>query len=433
MKLKNSVLWIFFLTLLILFSTGVSTAIHAQENQKTSGIAGELMIQQAVDLAIEKNLELKSFQESLGISRGQLTGAKVFPTNPEFTVAYFNANPLERSGQSGRVSEYSLILSQEFEIGGQRGDRTQVAQSTIDKVESEVERIKWVLVGDVLGSFYQVLMQQERLDLSSRVILLTEDLVSLTENKFAAGYAPEFEVNFAKLELQTALREKARVLNQLQVAKYSLNNLMARPWETEFEAIGDLSYQPLTFDMERLKVYAVQNRSDLKALEFAQLSARSEINLARSINTPNLRFSLIYDKEFDKDRFGAMVSLPIRLFNRNQGDIASSIATQKTAETRYSFLKFLIEKEVASSYSEVLLASKEVQLLEEGMLVPVEQNLDLVQKAYQRGEVEIIEVITAQRNFVDIRTAYLVALYNFNFAIANLQKALGGNLADIGN
>ena len=429
MKLKNSVLWRLFLTLVILFSTGIGTAICAQENQETAGIAGELMIQQAVDLAIEKNLELKSFQESLGISRGQLTGAGVFPINPEFEFTYFNANPSDRSG---RLSEYSLSLSQEFEIGGQRGDRTQVAQSTIDKVKAEIERIKWVLVGDVLGGFYQVLMQQERLDLSSRVILLTEDLVSLTESKFAAGYAPEFEVNFAKLELQTALREKARVLNQLQVAKYSLNNLMARPWETEFIAIGDLSYHPITFDMERLKIYAIQNRSDLKALEFAQLTASGEINLANSMNTPNLRLSLIYDKEFDKDRFGAMVSLPIRLFNRNQGDIASSIAAQKTAEVGYSFLKFLIEKEVASSYSEVLLAAKEVQLLEEGMLVPVEQNLDLVQKAYQRGEVEIIEVITAQRNFVDIQTAYLEALYNFNFAIANLQKALGGNLADIG-
>ena len=79
----------------------------------------------------------------------------------------------------------------------------------------------------------------------------------------------------------------------------------------------------------------------------------------------------------------------------------------------------------------MLLASKEVQLLEEGMLETAEQNMDLVQEAYQRGEAEIIEVITAQRNLVDIQTAYLEALYSFNLAVVNLDKVLGGNLVDI--
>jgi cobalt-zinc-cadmium efflux system outer membrane protein len=288
-----------------------------------------------------------------------------------------------------------------------------------------------MLVGDVREAFYQVLLQQERLDLANRVISLAEDLVGLTEGRFSAGYSPEFEVNFAKLELQKALRERARVMNQLEVSKYRLNNLIGRPWEAEFTTVGELSYQPLEAEVENLKADAVKNRRDLKSFKFEQQAAESEINLARSLRIPNLKFSVLYDREFDTNTVGALVSLPIKLFNRNQGGVATSLATLRTAEAKYSFLKFLIEKEVASAYSEVLLASKEVQLLEESMLGTAEQNMDLVQKAYQRGEVEIIEVITAQRNFVDIKTAYLEALYGFNVAVVNLEKVLGGNLADL--
>jgi len=424
MKIKKSTLCNMLLTLLLLFYAPV----QAQISLDTAGNADQLSIKQAVALAIENNLELKSFQESLGISRGLLTGAMLFPTNPEIELAYFNANPSERAG---RASEYSLSLSQELEIGGQRGYRTQVAQSTIEKVEAEIGRAQWMLVRDVRETFYKFLLQQEKLELANRVISLTEDLVSLTGGEFAAGYAPEFGVNFAKLEQQRALREKDRVINQQMVAKYKLNNLIGRPWETDFTPDGELSYQPVTNNIARLKDYAVTNRRDLKSLQFEQQAAQSEIDLARSLKTPNLRFSLLYNKEVDKNNFGALFSLPIKLFNKNQGDIAMSLASRKTAEARYSFLKFLIENEVASTYSELILASKEVELLEKGMLETAEQNLDLVQNAYGRGEVEIIEVITAQRNFVEIQTAYLEALYNFNLAVINLEMVLGGELVDI--
>ena len=424
MKIKKSTLWKWLLTLMLLFYASA----QAQVSLDTAANADQLSIKGAVALAIENNLELKSFRESLGIARGQLTGAMLFPINPEIEIAYFNANPSERAG---RASEYSLSLSQELEIGGQREHRQRIAQSTIEMVEAEIGRAQWMLVRDVRETFYQFLLQQEKLELANRVILLTEDLVSLTGGEFAAGYAPEFRVYFAKLEQQKALREKDRVINQQMVAKYRLNNLMGRPWETDFTPDEALSYQPVVDDIARLKDYAVRNRRDLKSLQFEQQTAQSKIDLARSLKTPNLRFSLLFNKEIDKNNFGALFSLPIKLFNKNQGDIAMSLASQKTAEARYSFLKFLIEKEVASAYSELLLASKEVELMEKGMLDTAEQNMDLVQNAYGRGEVEIIEVITAQRNFVDIQTAYLEALYNFNLAVINLENVLGGYLVDI--
>lgn len=416
---------VLFLTGLSLFSGDISNAQAQETRINTDEFVEKLSIDQAVSLAMENNLELKSLREFLGVARGQFIGAKTFQNNPNLDLVFFNANPTEISGSR---SEFSLGLSQEFEIGGQRGHRKQVAQFTIEKVKFEIARLQRVLKADTEETFYQILLQQKRLEFADRVISLTEDLVAITSGKFSSGYAPQYDVNFAKLELQKSVMEKASVESRLEVARYELNNLMGRSWQLELTAVGELFKQDLTSELEKLKSYAINNRSDLKALQFEQQAALSRTDLAIALRRPNLKLSLLYDREFDKNSLGAMISLPFNLFNRNQGDIASSIANQKTSEMRSAFLKTLIEKEVAASYSEAILASKEVQILEENMLGLAKKNMNLLQQAYSRGEIEIIELIAAQRAFIDTETAYLEALFNINVAMVKLEKVVGGKI-----
>ncbi len=398
--------------------------VRAQETQRPVGMASQLSIQQAVALATENNLELRTLRESLGIAQGQLVRAQTFLYNPEVLASYSYVSPLE---ETGRTSEFSLFVFQQFEIGGQRGHRKDVANSDIGRVEARFEAVQWTVVGAVREAFYQVLLQQRKQGLADQIIALTEDLVSRTEEKFAAGYAPEFDVNFARLEQQKALREKARVINGLKLSKYSLNNLLGRPWETEFTSTGELSYQPLSLNIDSLKAFALNNRRDLEAIQFAQEAAASQARLERSLRIPNLRVSLGYSRSFDNDAFGPIVTLPIKIFNRNKGEIQTALAIQRTAEAEYDFLVASIETEVAQAYSDTRLASTEVQLIGEGMLELVEDNLNLVQQAYLRGEeVEIIQVIAAQRSFVETQTAYLDALYSYDAAVVNLETVLGG-------
>ncbi|GMQ82209.1 MAG: hypothetical protein BMS9Abin05_1654 [Rhodothermia bacterium] len=419
MKVTGATLCLWFTALI---GTGTSNAQFSENLRPVSG--GErLSINQAVALASQNNRELNTLREGLGIGRAQLIRAQTIPNNPEVGASYAYVNPIE---QRGIASEFSLSVSQEVEIGGQRGYRTEIARSKIEEDEARFGRARQTVVGAVSETFYRVLLQQEKLELAKEVSDLTDDLVRRTLEKFEAGYAPEFEINFARLELQKALREETKVRYQLQLVKYSLNYLMGRPFETEFVAEGDFVFRTLEVDLEGLKTYAANNRGDLKALQFEQRTAAGQVSLARSFRIPNPRISLNYRKDFDNYAFSPTISLPIRLFNRNKGEINTALATQRTVEAEYDFLGLLIETEVASAYNDVLLASKEVQFIEEGMLQLAEDNLNLVRQAYLQGEeVEIIEVITAQRSFVETQTAYLEALYSFKAAVVILETVVG--------
>jgi cobalt-zinc-cadmium efflux system outer membrane protein len=417
-----------FPTLFLLTGIWLAPGATAQSTTATNG-AQVLTADEAVSIALENNLGLKSAQRTIGIAQGQLTTAGLLPYNPELSLQLFNARP--RGGVTASGREYSLALSQRLEIGGQRGYRRQVASANIGRVSADISFQQWMLETDVRESFYQIVLLRQKLEVAERVLNLTRDLATLTEGKFKQGYSPEFDVRFAEVEYQRALRERTRLANQLEIAKYQLNNLLGRPPEIPFTAADSLQYEPASFSLERLTAAALQQRRDLRSVEFERQAASSEISLARAQRLPDLQFSLIYDREQDKNRVGGFFSIPIKLFNRNQGRITSSQARQSAAEARASYLRTVITKEVASAYTQLLLAGKEVELMQRGILRPVAENLDLVRRAYQIGEVEILAVITAQRTFVETQNSYLDALFAYQAAQIDLARAVGIPLREL--
>lgn len=403
-------------------------AVPGQSALATNG-APVLTADEAVSIALENNLGLKSAQRTLGIAQGQLATAGLLPYNPELSLQLFNARPRGDVTASGR--EYSLALSQRLEIAGQRGYRKQVASANIGRVSADISFQRWMLETDVRESFYQVVLLRQKLEVAERVLNLTRDLATLTEGKFKQGYSPEFDVRFAEVEYQRALRQRTRLANQVEIAKYRLNNLLGRPPEVPFTVADSLRFEPASFSLQRLTAAALQQRRDLRSVEFERQAAGSEISLARAQRLPDLQFSFLYDREQDKNRVGGFFSIPIKLFNRNQGRIASSQARQSAAEARSAYLRTVITKEVASAYTQLLLAGKEVELMQRGILRPVAENLDLVRRAYQIGEVEILAVITAQRTFVETQNSYLDALFAYQAAQIDLARAVGMPLEEL--
>ncbi len=400
----------------------------AQSPPATDGVK-VLTADAAVAIALENNLGLKSAESTLGIAQGQLTTAGLFPYNPELSLQVFNSR--SRGLTTARSAEYSFALSQRFEIGGQRGYRKQVASANIGRVSAAIGFQKWILEMDVRRSFYQIVLLHQKFDLAEQVLGLTRDLAKLTAGKFREGYSPEFDVRFAEVEYQRALRQRTRLANQLEIAKYGLNTLLGRPPETPFTVADSLRFESVKINLERLTAAAFVQRRDLRGVEFERQAASSQISLARAQRLPDLQFSFLYDREQDKNRIGGFFSIPIKLFNRNQGRIALSQARQRVAENRSAYLRTVVRKEVAAAYTEVLLAKKEVELMQRGILKPVAENLNLVRRAYQIGEVGILSVITAQRTFVETQNNYLDALFSYQAALIELARAVGMPLKDL--
>ena len=409
---------IFFFAVVTLLLCQFSWAQMGEEE----GLSKEITIEDAVRIALENNLELKALRERLDMAEGGLTSAGLFP-NPEFETEILSTDAGNR---------IELRLSQEFQIGGQRGKRKNVGRMNLEKVRSKIADGGRLLTGEVREGFYEVVLLQEKVKLADQVVGLNGELAKIAGTQFRAGLIPEFEVNLARVKLQGALLEKMRVANELSISKMRLNNLLGRPAETALKIEGGLIYNPIELDLNLLKDFALEHRSDLRRLQFEERMMDQAVSLAKSERIPDIGLSAIYEQEPEGDRsFGAEVTIPLPLFNRNQGEIRTSLAEKRSVGFERENQERVVEREVTTAYMEYNLSKEVLDSYEKKILGLVEESLQLIRWAYRRGETGILEAVVAQEEFVEARGAYLDALFRHNVAIARLEEAIGGRLTEV--
>ena len=189
-----------------------------------------------------------------------------------------------------------------------------------------------------------------------------------------------------------------------------------------------------------LKKQAMENRHDLKALKTETEKAEAEVLLARADRLPNVTAGITFSRQStalpvrggeDRDTdylIGLKLSVPIPFFDRNQAGIKESQAGKSSAEIRKVFVLQSIEREVEAAHARLSSAQKAVALYRTGIIPQLEENLKLVQEAYQLGEMGILAVIDEQKKFIEVNDSYLTALYNLNTAVAKLEAAVGVEL-----
>lgn len=395
-------------------------------------IAMELSIDEAVDYAMKNNLDLKSKREELNIARGNLTTALTYPFNPEISL---EGRGLLSSGEDvknrygfGEKNEYTLYLSQTFETGGQRGLRKDIASKNIELAQVETADMERLLSMEVKREFYNLAFLEEKLKLSDTFIELNRKLLDVAEKRFRSGDAPKMDVNLARVELKSKENERIGVMGLISVSKARLNRLLGLPPDTEIVIKEEVKYQPLLKDMslKGLKETAMKNRPDFMAAEIRERIAVGEISLARAEVSPDVRVSLLYNRDYDKEAYGAGVSIPIPVINRNRGQIESLTAQKIRINRERESLKLVIEKEIESAYLRLDSAKRSVELFENEILPQLRENVDSLKRAYDAGRIGIYAVTLEQQKLASKTDAYYDSLFEYNSALVDLQASIGG-------
>ncbi len=400
------------------------------------GVQVAITVEQAVQMALEQNPDLKIQRQDLGMARGELLKAKVFP-NPKLELQTENDNRFANEGEDG----YSIGLSQTFFIGPKRRYRTGIAGLNIGVANKGIENAQRLLIARAREAFYTVLLLQEKREVAHELIEINRRLVRLTEGRFRQGYAPELDVGLARIQLQQAQQSRVQIEKDLSLARANLNLLLGRPAQAPFVAQGPFRDQEIQLDpSHQLRQAAFSQRADLKAQEAVLEAAAMEIDLAKAERIPDVTFSLDYRRERSRfpfhgnasetDRFaGVGVSLPIPLFDRKRGEIAQAWARRKRASLELSLRRAVIEKEIVNAATRVEVAQRTFKRFRDRILPLAEDHFRLTQRAYAQGQAGILDVMEAQRRFSEARLGNLQALYEYNLALTEIERVVGTGLA----
>lgn len=378
----------------------------------------EINLNTAIKTALLQNPTLKIIQEKVNVAQAELDG-----------IALFSNPILESEFIDGSVGEQKLELTKSFEIGGQRGRRKEIAKLNLEKVNLELTDESRTLTKSVKLAFYQVVLVQEKLKLAQEIIKHNQQMFDIAQFQFTAGDISVTQVGLANIQLQSARRELAKLENGHQLAQLELNGLMGTPLDMKPTASGELPVKiSIKLDLEKLKSHALTHRAKLKSLRLNLQMTESTHRLAKAANIPDVSIGGIVERNPDETGFGVILSIPLPIFDRNRAVVNASKAQKQEDTAQVRYLERQIVREVMAAFISVGAAQKNLKFYESDLLKLLSENLNLTRSAYELGEVELLEMILIQNEFVKTRLDYLDTLYVYQKAFIDLEAAISTSI-----
>ena len=280
---------------------------------------GALTLQQVVDRARTHNPTLLAAEANLRAVRAQELQAAV-RANPYFGVNGTNVT-LPKDGSEGNPPAYAFQVSRLFERGNKREFRTESARATTSQTSAQLDDTVRQTILQLRTSFVHMLFAKQALELSRANLADFRHEVEIANDRYKAGDLGKLD--FERLDLQLGNYESDEANNEinLQQASAQVQTLMGVDVpDYNFDIAGDIIPPTLTQTREQLLASALKTRPDLLAAQAAVRAAEANIRLAVANGASDPTLEGEFDKSGYYNSFGFNVNLPIRLFDRNQGN-----------------------------------------------------------------------------------------------------------------
>lgn len=381
-----------------------------------------LTLQDALARAIASDPGLRAADAGIDAARGGLRQARTRP-NPELAAEVENFNGRgDLRGFQGAETTFSL--SQEVEFGGRRRTRIALADRELHGAELDRAMRGLDLLRDVQIAFYNALAAEEIVAIERERLATAEALarsvgrrVEAARDPLMAGARANAGVAEARIALTRAQAEAATARAQLESFWGGEQGLtlirgdfaLPRPQDHDHQALSDAS-------------------PDIARLVALRERASGEAALQRSLGYQNPTLSLGYRRFEDRDGDGALVagfSVPLGVFDRNQGAIARAQAERRRAELDLEAGRRALAREHAALERAQASDAQAVRSTEEEVIPEAERALALAQEGYDRGAFSYLDILEAQRSLSDARQGRVEALRSFHFNEAALDRLTG--------
>lgn len=379
-----------------------------------------ITIEEALAQALTENPEFAAAQWNTGIAEGARTQAGLIP-NPELSWS------VEDTRSESRIT--SIQVSQPIELGGKRGARIDVSERDQDAVAIDLERKKNTLRAEVIQAFYSALRAQEGLQLSTQSLDLARRGLQVVEGRVKAGKASPIEISRAQVQLSEIQLELNRARLNRSNAYKQLALITGAKTPNFAHVEGDLERLPyLPSQAEMLA--RITDTADLRLASMQIQRAESSLELEKSQRIPDLTVSVgsQYDEGLGERVNLLGLSMPIPLFNRNQGNVLAAAQGADQARDLRNAAELRLRAEAQQAFEQWESARGEVDSISGTLLPTAQQAVEGAVRGFEMGKFAFIDVLDAQRTLVSMRSQYLNTLDEAISAWVSLEKIYGSQL-----
>jgi cobalt-zinc-cadmium efflux system outer membrane protein len=397
-------------------------------SQATSGPA-TITLDQAIQMALQKNHTLLAARTTVQQNLAQEITANLRPNPTLFTD--WDYLPLYKPGNGfldylHDSTEGDIGMSYLFERGKKRQHRLQAAKAATAVTRSQVVDNERTLTFQVAQLFINVQLAESMLDLAQRDLTSFQNTVDISQSQFNAGAISENDSLKVKLQLlqfqqdvQQSQLARAQALSDLrqQVGYESV--------PSDYDVVGPFDYQPFIATLDDLQRTAIENRPDLRAAAQGVTAANGQYQLAKANGKQDVTVSANYSHVNAISAVTFSVSIPLPIFDRNQGEIARTHVAMTQAQEQRAAARGQVLTDVRDAYEALRESARMAEYFRSGYLDISQKSRDISEYAYRRGATTLLDFLDAERSFRATQLAYRQALAAYLTAAEQLREAVG--------
>ncbi len=407
-------------------SYAAAAAPGADPRKPPAARPGALTLQQVIERARTANPTLLAAEQNLRSVRAQEIQAAV-RANPYIGVA---AQNVTYGPTASNPYFYSVQASRLFERGNKRDNRIATARATTEMTSAQLQDTIRQTELAVRQAFTTMLIAKEALELSRAQLKDFRHEVEIGNDRYQTGDLGKLD--FERLDLQLGSFESDEQNAEITVeqASVQLQTLMgiATP-SPGFDITGAIVPPPILQTKDQLLAMAQAARPDLLAAQASVREADAALKLAIANGTADPTLEAEYDRNGTQNSVGFNVNVPLRIFDKNQGNKETARLTTQAVRLTEQATRNQVGSDVSQAWSAYIHAKALAARFGEHYLDESADVLSIARYAFDHGGIALIDYLDALRDARSSTSDALNAYSQTWMAIHQLSAATATDLA----
>ena len=389
--------------------------------------------QQVRDKFEATNPTLKAAQLSIDEGRAAEITAYLRP-NPDFTLLTDGTQitPYQGVWRPLAGTDVSTSISYLHERAHKRELRLESARKGTSVAISQRDDQERNLLFNLRGAFVQALQAKAVLAEARDNLAYYDRLLGVSNERYRAGDIAQVDLD--RLELQRVQFESdvQTALVNVRTAKIQLLQLLNEPTPVErFDVTGPFEFSEILPPLDDIRATALAIRPDLREAIESVEKANADYKLAVSNGSADPTYTgwwthnPSFNNPYDNETLGVSVTIPLRIFDRNQGEKARTLLDIRRNQRLEDATRAQVFSDVDSAYATL---NSNVALLrpyKSRYLALATRVRDTVSYAYQHGGASLLDFLQAQQDYRSVQVNYLNLIGAYLSAANQLNMAVG--------
>lgn len=279
----------------------------------------------------------------------------------------------------------------------------------------------------VLKLFYDVLWAQKTLELLQENLQVNEKFLEAAVYKLNHGFGSKIDVVKAQVEVARSKRLLNTGKQELLINQNNLKISIGKDITQPLALKGNITFPNFQFvnDFNTISQTAYQIHPLLLIEQHRLKASEYNVKMAQLSSKPNISFGLMGGVEDKKKSLTFNVDVPLSLWDKKIGAKSEALFWQKSIESDIESVRLTILQQVTSAFQTYQSTTQIVKLFEDTLLTEAKNAVELAQKAFETGNFRFLDLIDAQRTFIDANVEYYDSLRSLRHAEIDLQFSMG--------